>query len=203
MNAGEELRYRYEDRDVAPIPLNPERLHIQNREIDEALVKFTFKNLPPVPQASVLVGIAVSFFLLITSIVAFRQAAPRVWALALSTAKNEMAQMLYLLLLLLGIVGVVIFSIYPFNTLGDDIRMFKDSGVTLIMVLGMIQAVWSAGTTCQRRDRRANGSDGVEQAGQPTLVHFGQVRRHHDGCAGAVRDHLGILFAADELQTDL
>ena len=147
VNAGEQLNYRYEDRDSAPIPANPERLHIQNREIDEAVVKFTFKNLPPVPEASVLVGIAVSFFLLMTSIVAFRQAAPRVWALALSTAKNEMAQMLYLLLLILGIVGVVIFSIYPFNTLGDDIRMFKDSGVTLIMVLGMIQAVWSAGTT--------------------------------------------------------
>ena len=147
VNAGEQLRYRYEDRDMSPIPANPERLHIQNREIDPAVVKFTFKNLPPVPQASVLVGIGVFFFLMMTAIVAFRQAAPRVWALALSTAKNEMAQMLYLLLLILGIVGVVIFSIYPFNTLGDDIRMFKDSGVTLIMVMGMIQAVWSAGTT--------------------------------------------------------
>ncbi len=147
VNPGEQLRYRLQDRDVPPIPANPERLHIQNREIDDAVVKFTFKILPPVPQASVLVGMAVFFFFLITSIVAFRQAAPRVWALALSTAKNEMAQMLYLLLLVLGIVGVLIFSIYPFNTLGDDIRMFKDSGVTLIMVLGMIQAVWSAGTS--------------------------------------------------------
>jgi ABC-type transport system involved in multi-copper enzyme maturation permease subunit len=147
VNAGEQLRYRSEDREVPPIPPNPERLHIQNREIDPARVKFTFTNLPPVPQASFLVWIAVFFFFAMTSIVAFRQAAPRVWALALSTAKNEMAQMLYLLLLVLGIVGVVIFSIYPFNTLGDDIRMFKDSGVTLIMVLGMIQAVWSAGTS--------------------------------------------------------
>ncbi|MEO1526278.1 MAG: ABC transporter permease, partial [Planctomycetota bacterium] len=62
-------------------------------------------------------------------------------------AKNEMAQTLYLILLVLGVVGVIIFSIYPFNTLGDDIRMFKDSSVTLIMVLAMLQAVWSAGTS--------------------------------------------------------
>jgi ABC-type transport system involved in multi-copper enzyme maturation permease subunit len=147
VNAGEVLRYRPENRERPPIPDDATTLYIQNREIDDAVVKLTFKNLPPVPQASVIVGIGILFFLLITSIVAFRQAAPRVWALALSTAKNEMAQMLYLLLLVLGIVGVVIFSIYPFNTLGDDIRMFKDSGVTLIMVLGMIQAVWSAGTS--------------------------------------------------------
>src|SRR5690606_16766194 len=32
-------------------------------------------------------------------------------------------------------------------TLGEDIRLMKDSGVTLIMVLGMLQAVWSAGTS--------------------------------------------------------
>ena len=147
VNADEPLRYRPEDRELAPIPANPERLHIQNRELDPAIVTFTMRNLPPVPQASVIVGIAVAFFLLITAVVAFRQAAPRVWALALSTAKNEMAQMLYLLLLAIGIVGVLIFSIYPFNTLGDDIRMFKDSGVTLIMVLGIVQAVWSAGTS--------------------------------------------------------
>jgi hypothetical protein len=41
----------------------------------------------------------------------------------------------------------LLFGIYPFNTLGDDIRLLKDSGVTMIMVLGMLQAVWSAGTT--------------------------------------------------------
>ncbi|MGB7326326.1 MAG: ABC transporter permease, partial [Rubripirellula sp.] len=102
---------------------------------------------PPIPEAKSIVAIAFSFLLSITAIMTFRQAAPRVWALALSTAKNEMAQPLYLLLMTLGIVGVVFFGFYPFNTLGDDIRLLKDSGVTLIMVLGMLQAVWSAGTT--------------------------------------------------------
>ncbi len=145
--ADSELSYRYENRDTPPIPGDASALHIQNREISPARVSFTFKTLPAVPEAATSVNIAIAFFLLMTSIVAFRQAAPRVWALALSTAKNEMAQTLYLILLAIGIFGVVIFAIYPFNTLGDDIRMYKDSGVTLIMVLGMIQAVWSAGTT--------------------------------------------------------
>ena len=58
-----------------------------------------------------------------------------------------MGQPLYLLLMGLGLFGVILFGFYPFNTLGDDIRLLKDSGVTIIMVLGMLQTVWSAGTT--------------------------------------------------------
>ncbi len=147
VNAGELLTYRYEDRETPPIPGDSSRLHIQNREIDPATVVFTFVYMPKVPEASAIVGIGLVFFLTLTGLMAFRQAAPRVWALALSTAKNEMAQPLYLLLLSLGLFGVLLFGIYPFNTLGDDIRLLKDSGVTLIMVLGMLQAVWSAGTS--------------------------------------------------------
>jgi hypothetical protein len=147
VNAGEQLKFSSEDRDTPPIPGDSSRLHIQNREIDPATVIFTFKYIPLVPEASTIVGIAVVFFLTITGLLAFRQAAPRVWALALSTAKNEMAQPLYLLLLAIGLFGVLLFGIYPFNTLGDDIRLLKDSGVTLIMVLCMLQAVWSAGTS--------------------------------------------------------
>ena len=147
VNANERLLFRYENRDVPPVPGDPTRLHIQNREVDPATIVFTFQYMPTIPQASTIVGIAIAFFLAITGFVAFRQAAPRVWALALSTSKNEMAQPLYLLLLAIGIFGVLLFGIYPFNTLGDDIRLLKDSGVTLIMVLGMLQAVWSAGTS--------------------------------------------------------
>lgn len=145
--SSEAITYRYEDRETPPIPGNPEKLHIYNQEIDPATVTFTFKNLPQIPQASSIVFTAIIFFLVMTALMATRQAAPRVWALALSTAKNEMAQPLYLLLLAIGMFGVLLFGIFPFNTLGDDIRLLKDSGVTLIMILGMLLAVWSAGTS--------------------------------------------------------
>jgi ABC-type transport system involved in multi-copper enzyme maturation permease subunit len=145
--SSEAIKYRYEDRETPPIPGDPGKLHIYNQEIDPARVVFTFKNLPQVPQASSIVFTAIIFFLTMTGLMAVRQAAPRVWALALSTAKNEMAQPLYLLLLSMGMFGILLFGIYPFYTLGDDIRLLKDSGVTLIMVMGMLLAVWSAGTS--------------------------------------------------------
>ena len=93
--SSEAITYRYQDRETPPIPGNPEKLHIYNQEIDPATVTFTFKNLPQIPQASSAVFTAIIFFLLMTALMATRQAAPRVWALALSTAKNEMAQPLY------------------------------------------------------------------------------------------------------------
>ncbi len=147
VSADDEQVFRSENRERPPLPGDSSRLHIQNREINPATVVFSIVTVPPIPEASSIIAIAAAFFLTMTAIMAFRQAAPRVWALALSTAKNEMAQPLYLLLLAIGMFGVVFFGFYPFNTLGDDIRLLKDSGVTLIMVMGMLQAVWSAGTT--------------------------------------------------------
>lgn len=147
LNAGETYTYRYADREAAPLPADPEQLFIQNREYDPATVRFTLVYIPKIPQVYSIVAIGVLFFLATTALLSFRQAAPRVWALALATAKNEMAQPLYLLLLGIGMFLILLFAIYPFNTLGDDIRVLKDSGVTMIMVLGMLQAVWSAGTS--------------------------------------------------------
>ncbi|MEM9366545.1 MAG: ABC transporter permease [Planctomycetota bacterium] len=145
--SSEAITWRYEDRETPPLPNEPGMLHIYNQEIDAATVTFTFKNLPQIPEVSSIAFTAFVFFLVMTALMALRQAAPRVWALALSTAKNEMAQPLYLLLLGIGVFGVLLFGIYPFHTLGDDIRLLKDSGATMIMVMGMLLAVWSAGTS--------------------------------------------------------
>ncbi|MEZ6089183.1 MAG: ABC transporter permease subunit [Pirellulaceae bacterium] len=68
-------------------------------------------------------------------------------AIALATAKSELAQPLYITLLLLGSVAIIFFVWIPFHTLGEDIKVLKDSGMTLIMIFSIIQAVWSSGTS--------------------------------------------------------
>ncbi len=147
VNAGEAVRYQRSGAELPPLPVNPATVFMQNREVDPATVTITMTTRPTVPEASSIVVIGIGFFIFMMALLAIRQAAPRVSAVALATAKSEMAQPLYLLLLAVGLFGVALFTILPFNTLGDDIRMMKDSGVTLIMVLGMLQAVWSAGTS--------------------------------------------------------
>jgi ABC-type transport system involved in multi-copper enzyme maturation permease subunit len=66
---------------------------------------------------------------------------------ALATFKSEAAQPLFMIVVVLGIVSLVIFIFIPYNTFGEDIKVLKDSGMTLIMVLCIIQAIWAASTS--------------------------------------------------------
>jgi ABC-type transport system involved in multi-copper enzyme maturation permease subunit len=76
-----------------------------------------------------------------------RFAAPRLSAIALATYKSEIAQPLFSIIAILGAVLVVFFLWIPYNTFGEDIKMLKDSGLTLIMILSIVLAVWSASSS--------------------------------------------------------
>src|SRR5688500_5001570 len=61
--------------------------------------------------------------------------APKVTAIAITTAKEGMSQTLFWVIL--GIGGFLLLMVFPFvpyNTFGEDIKVVKDSGLTLIMV---------------------------------------------------------------------
>jgi len=73
-----------------------------------------------------------------------RQVAPKVAAIARTTAKEAMSQPLFYLLMTLGVFGLILFPFIPYNTLGEDIKMVKDEGLTLILVLSIILALWTA-----------------------------------------------------------
>ncbi len=73
-----------------------------------------------------------------------RWRAPKVSAIAWTTAKEALSQPLFYVLLVFGIAMLIIFPFIPFNTLGEDVKMLKDSSLTLIMVLSIILALWTA-----------------------------------------------------------
>ncbi len=87
--------------------------------------------------ALALAGLFVLYFLL-------RQLAPKISAVALVTAKEIMSQPLFYVVLALGGFALFAFIIVPYYTFGEDVKMLKDSGLTLIMVLAILVAVWSA-----------------------------------------------------------
>ena len=59
-------------------------------------------------------------------------------------AKEAMSQPLFYVLLAIGVFGLILFPFMPYNTLGEDIKMVKDEGLTLIMVLSIMLALWTA-----------------------------------------------------------
>jgi ABC-type transport system involved in multi-copper enzyme maturation permease subunit len=76
-----------------------------------------------------------------------RSLAPKLSAIALATFKSEVNQPLFVIIILLGAVALALFVILPYNTFGEDIKMLKDTGFVLIMVLSLIQAIWGASTS--------------------------------------------------------
>jgi hypothetical protein len=69
---------------------------------------------------------------------------PGVSAIAVATAKEAIAQPLYILVMLGGAFALLAFIYIPYNTFGEDVKMLKDSGLTTIMVLAILVGLWTA-----------------------------------------------------------
>lgn len=93
----------------------------------------------PIAAAST-VGLYVLYLLV-------RFLAPRTSVIAAATAKETIAQPLFTMLVMIGVVALVAFVFIPYNTFGEDVKMLKTSGMTMIKVLAIIMALWTASTS--------------------------------------------------------
>jgi ABC-type transport system involved in multi-copper enzyme maturation permease subunit len=98
--------------------------------------------VPPLWRVGVGVLVAVAALMTIGAIL--RLLVPKVAAIARVTAKEALSQPLFYVLLTIGVFGLVLFPFIPYNTLGEDIKMVKDEGLTLIMMLSIFLALWTA-----------------------------------------------------------
>ena len=89
-------------------------------------------------------GLAAGFAVLAVIGWLLRLVAPKVAAIGWTTSKEAMSQPLFYVLMTIGIFGLIIFPFVPYNTLGEDIKMVKDEGLTLIMILSILMALWTA-----------------------------------------------------------
>ena len=85
---------------------------------------------------------AVGALYLLTSLL--RIAVPRVAAIMDATAKEAVSQPLFYLLIAIGVAGLILFPFLSYNTLGEDVKMLKAEGLTLIKVLAILLALWTA-----------------------------------------------------------
>lgn len=69
---------------------------------------------------------------------------PKLATIAVATARETTSQPIYYLALALGGFALLAFIYVPYNTFGEDVKMLKDSGMTLILVLSMFVALWTA-----------------------------------------------------------
>ena len=69
---------------------------------------------------------------------------PKLAAITWATAKEAMTQPLFGVLLAVGLTALIVFPFIPYFTFGEDLKMLKDTGLTLIMVLAIIFSIWTA-----------------------------------------------------------
>ncbi|MBA4017385.1 MAG: ABC transporter permease [Pirellula sp.] len=69
---------------------------------------------------------------------------PSTAAVARTTAKESRSQPLFPAVIGLGVVLILLSLFLPYGTFGDDIKMMKDTGLMMILVLSIILAVCSA-----------------------------------------------------------
>ncbi len=117
---------------------------INNLGNEPAVVEFSwgigpfYNEVTVIPVIAGLVLIAYLIPLMLAS------ALPKISAIALSTFKTEVSQPLFLLVLLVGAAFIVTAIYIPYNTFGEDIKMYKDSGLNLLRVMAIFTAVWAA-----------------------------------------------------------
>jgi len=119
-------------------------VYITNESDLPTLVKGTFVldvEMPEVHYLPLATGSVLGLFAIYFLV---RWLAPRVSIIATATAKEAVSQPVFLLLTVVGVVALLAFIYVPYNTFGEDVKMLKTSGMTLIKVLAIIVALWTA-----------------------------------------------------------
>ncbi len=67
--------------------------------------------------------------------------------IARATTKEAVRQPVFLLCMALAMVVLMVNTVLPFFSLGDDVKMLKDCGLATILISGLLIAVWTASTS--------------------------------------------------------
>ena len=133
---------------VADIPeATVEQIYLRNESGRTAEVRIAYRTSPVYSQVRSIPLVGLGIALVVLFYLVQRMAMPRLSAISLSTLKSEVAQPLFPLALSFGLFAIFIFVVIPYNTFGEDIKMLKDTGLTMIMILGILVSLWASSTS--------------------------------------------------------
>jgi ABC-type transport system involved in multi-copper enzyme maturation permease subunit len=120
------------------------KLEATNASDKPVQLSANWKLIPEFPQAAMLPWTVVSLLTLSVAYGLFRLLPRRIAAVASATTKEAIGQPIFAVALIVGVVLLLAFIVIPYNTFGEDVKMLKDSGLTLIKVLALLVVVWTA-----------------------------------------------------------
>ncbi len=120
------------------------QLEASNAGTEPAAIVVRWQLVPEFPQVAILPWTVVALAAIGAVYAAIRLGSRRVAAVATATTKEAIGQPVFTVALILGTVLLLAFIVIPYNTFGEDVKMLKDSGLTLIKVLALLVVVWTA-----------------------------------------------------------
>jgi ABC-type transport system involved in multi-copper enzyme maturation permease subunit len=106
------------------------------------------------PEAATVLVAAIATLAIVLCYALPRWLVPKISAIATTAARETMSQWLFWLVLIGGALALspLVFPIpslmyVPYNTFGEDIKMLKETGLTLVLILSLVVALWSAATS--------------------------------------------------------
>lgn len=100
-----------------------------------------------VPEANAIPMTAAVLVVYVVAFVFLRFVFPKTFAIAMAGCKEAMSQPLFYILLGVGAFLLVLLVYMPYFTFGDDVKQFKDSGLTMIIVLSVGFVFWTASSS--------------------------------------------------------
>jgi ABC-type transport system involved in multi-copper enzyme maturation permease subunit len=120
------------------------KIYVTNKSDAESNLRIETRTDVPIPLVRKIPVAAVSVVAIYLIYVLLHWLLPGTSTIALATSKEAVAQPLYLLALVIGAFLLMLYIIIPYNTFGEDVKMYKDSALMTIMVLAFLVAVWTA-----------------------------------------------------------
>jgi ABC-type transport system involved in multi-copper enzyme maturation permease subunit len=144
LDAGVPWTWRRADGGTNPFLGQRAKLEATNAAATPTVLVVRWKLVPEFPQVAILPWTFVAVTAIGGIYALIRLASRRVAAVATATAKEAIGQPVFSVALILGTVLLLAFIVIPYNTFGEDVKMLKDSGLTLIKVLALLVVVWTA-----------------------------------------------------------
>jgi ABC-type transport system involved in multi-copper enzyme maturation permease subunit len=120
-----------------------------NDKKDAAAASLTinWKLVPEFPEVAILPITTATLLIIVLLYTLFRLSIRRVAAVVSATMKEAIGQPIFSVAIVAGIVLLLTFIVIPYNTFGEDVKMLKDSGLTLVKILAILVVIWTASVT--------------------------------------------------------
>tara|TARA_Y100001933_G_scaffold36256_4_gene31302 strand:+ start:1890 stop:3419 length:1530 start_codon:yes stop_codon:yes gene_type:complete len=121
-----------------------EAFFVENVNDTVVQVDIEYETTATVPEANLIFYTAVGLFAYVLLFFTLQLLLPQIAAIGFTTGKEAVSQPLFLITVMLGVFLLALFIFIPYFTFGDDIKMYKEACLQVIMLLAIFIAIWTS-----------------------------------------------------------